>query len=162
MSPVCKQAKLHSLRRSDPSASKTLPSAYPTPACNPQGSHGQLPSTSVQDNLSPCSLCNPQEGNGSYPAAWHCGNQCPPKLWRQNSLSLDRKLKKKKVKSTNDRSCSVGTTVVEMPDPPSCVTSSTPLPCCWDAAPEPDSACPIAHRGTLCKPRHCALPRHAG
>lgn len=99
MSPVCKQAKLHSLRRSDPSAPKTLPSAYPTPACNPQGSHGQLPSTSVQDNLSPCSLCNSEEGNGSYPAAWHCGNQCPPKLWRQNSLSLDRKLKKKKLKA---------------------------------------------------------------
>lgn len=36
-----------------------------------------------------------------------------------------------------------------MPDPPSRVTSSTPLPRCWDATPEPDSACLTAHRGTV-------------
>lgn len=131
MSPVCKQAKFHSLRRSDPSAPKTLPSAYPTPACNPQGSHGQLPSTSVQDNLSPCSLCNSEEGNGSYPAA--CGEPMSSKTLETKQFKSGQKAlkKKKKVKSTNDRSCSVGTTVVGMPDPPSCATSSTPRPRCW-------------------------------
>ncbi|EGW08405.1 hypothetical protein I79_021664 [Cricetulus griseus] len=46
-------------------------------------------------------------------------------------LSLDRKFeeKKKKVKSTNDRSCSVGTTVMEMPDSIPCnqLYTSAPL-----------------------------------
>lgn len=91
MSPVCKQAKLHSLRSLTPRPPRLC--QVPTPPLHVilKEVMDSCPPPLYRTILSPCSLCNSEEGNGSYPAAWHCGNQCPPKLWRQNSFKSGQK-----------------------------------------------------------------------
>lgn len=116
---------------------KPRPCQVPTPALHLtlEEAHRQLPSTSALDSLRrewqlPCSL-----------ALWRPGSSKTLKTKQFKSGH-----KEKKVKSTNDQGCSVGTTATGMPDPP------TPCPALHHhpaagTSPQGHSACLTAHRG---------------
>lgn len=111
MSPVCKQAELPSLRRSEPQRLCRVP----TPALHVTLKEAcrQLPSTSAQGSLSPW---NSKKGMAAALQPGIVGTGVLQNSEDKTTLVWTER--KKKVKSTNDQGCSVGTTATGMPDSP--------------------------------------------
>lgn len=132
---------------------KPRPCQVPTPALHLtlEEAHRQLPSTSALDSLRrewqlPCSL-----------ALWRPGSSKTLKTKQFKSGH-----KEKKVKSTNDQGCSVGTTATGMPDPPPHAQLCTTTLLRGHHLRATLLAWQLTGALTLYMPRHCALPRHTG